>query len=162
MLEASYEHAEEDIQARQLVDARVEADTVVRAGQNGAVLRDADVFGPLPPGGYELSVELQGFKRWVQTGMTLDASSSATKDVTLETGGLTETVSVTAEATPLQTDVAVRKTVERNQSSQSAVRVRAPLLDRLVNQAVAHHVEISLARVEKGGRADRRRAGCVV
>ena len=70
------------------------------------------VFPALPPGGYELSVELQGFKRWVQTGMTLDASSSATKDVTLETGGLTETISVTAEATPLQTDVAVRKTIE--------------------------------------------------
>ena len=39
--------------------------------------------------------------------MLVRASSSATKDVTHETGGLTEIVSVTAEATPLQTDVAV-------------------------------------------------------
>jgi hypothetical protein len=85
------------------------------------------VFAGLPPGGYELSVELQGFKRWVQTGMTLDASSSATKDVTLETGGLTETVSVTAEATPLQTDVAVRKTVEAKDIELMSFSGRNPI-----------------------------------
>ena len=85
------------------------------------------VFPALPPGRYELSVELQGFKRWVQTGMTLDASSSATMDVTLETGGLTETVSVTAEATPLQTDVAVRKTVEAKDIELMSFSGRNPI-----------------------------------
>ncbi len=85
------------------------------------------VFPALPPGGYELSVELQGFKRWVQTGMTLDASSNASMDVTLETGGLTETVSVTAEATPLQTDVAVRKTVEAKYIELMSFSCRNPI-----------------------------------
>ena len=37
------------------------------------------VFPSLPPGAYEISVELQGFKRWIQTGMTLDAASSSTR-----------------------------------------------------------------------------------
>src|SRR5918995_6505195 len=33
------------------------------------------VFPGMTPGGYDLSVELQGFKKWVQVGMTLDAAS---------------------------------------------------------------------------------------
>jgi chemosensory pili system protein ChpA (sensor histidine kinase/response regulator) len=41
-----------------------------------------------------------------------------------------------------------RKAAERTQSSQSAVRVRAPLLDRLVNQA--GEVSITRSRIETG------------
>jgi hypothetical protein len=85
------------------------------------------VFPALPPGAYEISVELQGFKRWTQTGTSLDAASSTTVDVTLETGGLTETVSVTAEATPLQTDVAVRKTVEAKDIELMSFSGRNPI-----------------------------------
>ena len=85
------------------------------------------VIPSLPPGAYEITVELQGFKRWIQTGMNLDAASSSTVDVTLETGGLTETVSVTAEATPLQTDVAVRKTVEAKDIELMSFSGRNPI-----------------------------------
>ena len=48
----------------------------------------------------------------MQTGLTLDAAASLTANATLEPGAIAESVTVTAEATRLQTDVAVRKTVE--------------------------------------------------
>ncbi len=70
------------------------------------------VFPSLPPGQYDVAVELQGFKRWVKADVTVDAASNASIDVTLETGAISEMITVTSEATPLQTDVAVRKTIE--------------------------------------------------
>jgi hypothetical protein len=66
----------------------------------------------LPPGKYDVSAELQGFKKALRQNVTLDAGSSQTLNFALETGAITEAVTVTAEATPLQTDVTVRKTVE--------------------------------------------------
>jgi hypothetical protein len=66
----------------------------------------------LPPGKYDVSAELQGFKKALRQNVTLDAASSQNLNFALETGAITEAVTVTAEATPLQTDVAVRKTVE--------------------------------------------------
>jgi hypothetical protein len=66
----------------------------------------------LPSGKYDVSAELQGFKKALRQNVTLDAASSQTLNFALETGAITEAVTVTAEATPLQTDVAVRKTVE--------------------------------------------------
>ncbi len=69
-------------------------------------------FPNLPPGKYDVAAELSGFKKALRQNVTLDAASSQTLNLTLETGAITEAVTVTAEATPLQTDVAVRKTVE--------------------------------------------------
>jgi hypothetical protein len=66
----------------------------------------------LQPGRYDISVELQGFKRINRSGVQLDAASALRTDFNLETGSLSEEVTVTAEASLLQTDVAVRKTVE--------------------------------------------------
>ena len=66
----------------------------------------------LPGGKYDVSAELQGFKKALRQNVTLDSASSMVLNISLETGALTEAVTVTAEATPLQTDVAVRKTVE--------------------------------------------------
>ncbi len=85
------------------------------------------VFPSLPPGAYEIAVELQGFKKWIQTGMTLDAASSRAVDVTLETGALAETVTVTAEATPLQSDVTVRKTIEAKDIELMSFSGRNPI-----------------------------------
>ncbi len=85
------------------------------------------VFPALPPGLYEIAVELQGFKKWIQTGMTLDAASSSTLDVVLETGALAETVTVTAEATPLQSDVTIRKTVEAKDIELMSFSGRNPI-----------------------------------
>src|SRR5688572_18664771 len=69
-------------------------------------------FVNLQPGRYDISAELQGFKKVSRQGVQLDAAAALNLDFGLETGALTEEVTVTAEASLLQTDVAVRKTVE--------------------------------------------------
>src|SRR4051812_28287210 len=48
------------------------------------------VFPAVSPGVYEVSVELEGFKKSVQVGVTLDAASSKSVDATLETGTISE------------------------------------------------------------------------
>ena len=57
----------------------------------------------IPPGRYSLAVELRGFKKFVQTEMTLAVNQVAEVDVTLEPGSVTETVQVNAEAPLLET-----------------------------------------------------------
>ncbi len=69
-------------------------------------------FPNLQPGRYDISAELQGFKKASRTGVQVDAASALSLDFGLETGSLAEEVTVTAEASMLQSDVAVRKTVE--------------------------------------------------
>jgi hypothetical protein len=69
-------------------------------------------FAGLMPGKYDISAELDGFKKATRAGVQLDAGAAVAVDFALETGAISETVTVTAEATPLQTDVTVRKTVE--------------------------------------------------
>ena len=52
----------------------------------------------LPLGGYRVTAELQGFKKYDQTGISLSAGQVAVVDVKLAVGAVTETVSVTADA----------------------------------------------------------------
>ena len=51
----------------------------------------------LPLGSYRVSAELQGFRRYEQTGIALSAGQVAVLNVRLGVGAITETVSVTAE-----------------------------------------------------------------
>ena len=59
--------------------------------------------------------------------MQLDAAGSLALDFTLETGQLTEEVTVTAEQSPLQSDVALRKTIEAKDIEQIAFNGRNPI-----------------------------------
>jgi carboxypeptidase family protein len=81
----------------------------------------------LPGGKYDVSAELQGFKKALRQNVTLDAGAAQTLNFALETGAITEAVTVTAEATPLQTDVAVRKTVEAKDIELLSFSGRNPL-----------------------------------
>lgn len=85
------------------------------------------VFPNLEPGIYEVSAEIEGFRKHVQTGVQLDAAGKVAIDITLQTGTLTESVTVTAEATPLQSDVAVRKTVEAKDIELMSFNGRNPI-----------------------------------
>jgi hypothetical protein len=58
----------------------------------------------LMPGTYELTAEVAGFKRLVRRGVTLPVSSRIEVNLPLEVGGVTETISVTAEAPLLETN----------------------------------------------------------
>jgi hypothetical protein len=84
-------------------------------------------FPNLQPGRYDVSAELTGFKKHVESNVQLDAAGSLTLELTLETGNMTEAVTVTAESTPLQSDVAVRKTVEAKDIEQMALNGRNPI-----------------------------------
>lgn len=57
----------------------------------------------LPVGNYEVSVEQQGFKKYVSSNIKLDVNQRRTIDVVLETGAITDVVTV--ESSPLQVDL---------------------------------------------------------
>ncbi|MBS1788009.1 MAG: TonB-dependent receptor [Acidobacteria bacterium] len=67
------------------------------------------VFPTVPPGTYTLSIEAKGFKKSERTGLLLVANDKMTLgDITLEVGAASETVTVTAEATQVQSESAER------------------------------------------------------
>jgi hypothetical protein len=60
-------------------------------------------FPSLQPGTYTLEVEMAGFKKYQRTGVILDASDKASAGViTMEVGGVSDTVSVTADMGAMQ------------------------------------------------------------
>ena len=83
---------------------------VVRNVENGELFRaESSTSGnytvtQLPIGDYELSVAAQGFKTYKHTRFHLGAEQSMREDVKLEVGQSAESVTVTAEATLLQTE----------------------------------------------------------
>src|SRR5438093_3777368 len=58
----------------------------------------------LPPGVYQLSVELPGFKRYVRQGITVLVAQTLRIDVALEVGAATDEVTVNADAPLLRTE----------------------------------------------------------
>ena len=52
----------------------------------------------LPLGGYRVVAELQGFKKFEQAGVTLQAGQTAVVNVTLQVGAVSETITVTTES----------------------------------------------------------------
>jgi hypothetical protein len=85
------------------------------------------IFTALSPGAYDIDVELEGFKKWTQGGVKLDAASKVVIDVTLQTGGLSESVTVQARSTPLQFDSQNRKTIELKDVQDMALNGRNPI-----------------------------------
>ncbi len=60
-------------------------------------------FPELPVGTYSVEVTISGFKSSVQTGIALNVADQRTVNVTLETGAVSETVTVTSPAMAVQT-----------------------------------------------------------
>jgi len=60
----------------------------------------------LPPGSYRVTAEASGFKRYVREGVTVSTGERLTLDIGLEIGQLTETVTVSAETSLLETATA--------------------------------------------------------
>ncbi|MEN3336533.1 MAG: hypothetical protein V7647_209 [Acidobacteriota bacterium] len=81
----------------------------------------------LAPGRYDVSAELEGFKKAVRTGVQLDAASAQTLEFSLATGALTESVTVTADTSSLQTDTGLRKTIESKDIEQLSFSGRNPI-----------------------------------
>ena len=84
-------------------------------------------FPNLPAGRYNVEAELQGFKKSLRQDVQLDAAGSVTLDFALETGTVSEAVTVTAESPQLQSDVALRKTIESKDIEQLSFSGRNPI-----------------------------------
>jgi len=75
--------------------------TNIETGAERSVTTNADGFYRallLPLGRYQVVAELQGFKKFNRSGITLQAGDVANVNVTLEVGQISETVTVTSEA----------------------------------------------------------------
>lgn len=89
------------------------------------------VLPNLPPGPYKLEAKLQGFSTYEQTGIVLQVGTSPVINVALKLGTLTETVTVTAGATMIET----RNTAVGNVVPQEQI-VGLPLDGRQASQLV--------------------------
>ena len=90
--------------------------------QNGAFL-----VVNLRVGYYDVTVQAAGFKLYTRTRVKVDAAARTTVDVALEVGALTETVSVTANATSTTMETAqIGRTIESKQINELALNGRNP------------------------------------
>ena len=74
----------------QLTNEATHAAREVQSSSNGEF-----VFIEVPIGSYEIAVTVQGFKKYVRKGITLDLNQVLTVDVALQLGGATDVVEVT-------------------------------------------------------------------
>ena len=92
---------------------------------------DAGTFSVtnLPSGMYTVSVEAQGFKKYSSSGNKLDPNLPLTVDVTLDVGTITESVTVQAVASRIQSETAtVGALVEEAQIKNMILNGRNPVL----------------------------------
>ena len=86
------------------------------------------VFPQLVVGSYAISIEAKGFKRYVKTGIALDAEAKVNADVELTVGAASESVEVTASSAAVQTDSAqVSTTIETKQMQDLTLNGRNPI-----------------------------------
>jgi hypothetical protein len=89
-----------------VANANIEARNV----ETGAISQAASsttgnyTIAELPAGTYELDVTVPGFKKFVRTGLIVQAAQTIRVDATLDVGNTTESVTVNAEAPLLKTE----------------------------------------------------------
>jgi hypothetical protein len=88
------------------------ANTATGAQSKGATTDTGNYTIPgLPAGTYSVTIEVKGFKKFVQDNVLVQVAATARVDATLEVGAATETVTVTADAGTLKTESAEQSTV---------------------------------------------------
>ncbi|MCX6592599.1 MAG: TonB-dependent receptor [Acidobacteria bacterium] len=99
-----------------IANARVSIRNVETNIQRAVLTSDSGqyLFPLLPPGSYELVTEAPGFRRSVQSGITLQVSQDARLDVKLELGQVNDVIQVVAEAPQTATESAASGTVIEN------------------------------------------------
>ena len=85
------------------VDNGTESKTVTTSTGNYTVPQ-------LPVGNYQISVELQGFRTYVRSGVTVQVAETARVDIVLQVGSTSDSVVVTADASLLKTESAEQST----------------------------------------------------
>lgn len=113
-----------------VANAKVTIKNETRAFERTAMANSEGYFvvTSLPPGLYTVTVEAGGFKTYQETGKKLDAALTTNMDVALQTGQVTETVTIEASTVQLQTETAtVGRTVETKQVEYLQLNGRNPL-----------------------------------
>ncbi|HSC25658.1 MAG TPA: carboxypeptidase regulatory-like domain-containing protein [Vicinamibacterales bacterium] len=80
--------------------------TNVATGQMRAVVTGSDGYYSVPllrPGQYEVKATLGGFRTMIRQGITVEVESTARVDLRMAVGGLEENITVTAEASLVET-----------------------------------------------------------
>lgn len=96
------------------------------------------VFPQLFVGKYSIAVESPGFKRFVKSGIVLDAAAKISVDVGLPVGAVSEQVNVQASAVQVQTDSAhVGSTIENAQIQNLTLNGRNPIYLAALTPGVA-------------------------
>jgi len=84
-------------------------------------------LAPLPPGTYALSVHESGFQTYLQQGITINVDTPATQNVTLQTGNVQQTVTVTANAELLNTTSgSLGQTIDQTSVTELPLNGRSP------------------------------------
>jgi hypothetical protein len=99
-----------------VVGARVIARNVATGVVNEATTNESGnyQFPVLIPGEYEVTAEMSGFKKVVQSGIVLETGLTRTVDLQLTVGAVTETVQVTSTAPLLESETSsVGQLIER-------------------------------------------------
>jgi hypothetical protein len=95
-------------------------------------------FPRIPNGNYELKVESQGFKTYVQPNIRLEVNQRGRVDVTMEVGAISESVEVTGQAPLLQTDTTqVGATITTSQIDHTPLISRNPIALSLMSAGVS-------------------------
>lgn len=101
----------------------------------------------LPIGTYEVTAEIQGFKKFVRSGVVLSVNDRLRIDITLEVGSISETVTVSAAVPVVQSETSdVGKVITGTQVTEM------PLNGRSLYQLVALQPGVSAAAGLVSGR----------
>lgn len=147
--------------------AIVGASVAVRNAETGVTLNyktnDTGYYEAnlLMPGQYEITAEQPGFKKMVRKGVTLPVSSRIEVNLSMELGGVTETVSVTAEAPLLETNAVSSGRVLDNRtvmelpvmgnSAMLLVKLTPGIQTSGVNNYLALHSNVGASDYNVGG-----------
>jgi hypothetical protein len=110
----------------------------------------------LRPGPYEMTVELPGFRKYIRSGMVLQVNETATINVALAVGGVTEEVSVVAESPLLETSNASRGTViDAARIAELPLQSRSPMALATLVAGVNYNAQaVYLRPFDNGALAD--------
>ncbi len=107
-----------------------------------STVRSTDVAGHylfdlVEPGTYSLTVEMAGFKRFVQENILVENRSDLTVNAVLQVGGLTESVTVTAAPVALKFNTSTMDlTMDNTMVMNAPIMARNPFTLALLNPAV--------------------------
>jgi len=110
----------------------------------------------LRPGLYVLTAELSGFQKFTRRDMRLQIGETATINVTLNVGGVAETVSVQAESPLLETSKADRGTViDSHRIAELPLQSRSPMALATLVAGVNYNAQaVYLRPFDNGALAD--------